>query len=243
MTEAEWLVCRDPIAMLDQPPHPVTGRKKWQFLAACLPMLFGRANCVGCRSRLHVFDFVAERPESPQALALLEEARRAKCPTRPAGCYLRQLYRYSAFYLDGNLTWCELWNSILDLVCWTNNDAAHAFIQARPTLSLDEKKEPRRAIRQAGDSEMSAAIRNIHDVLGNPFRPISHNSSWLAWNDGAISKMAQVIYDARVFDRLPLLADALEDAGCTDADILSHCRTPSEHVRGCWVVDLLLGKS
>ena len=90
---------------------------------------------------------------------------------------------------------------------------------------------------------MSAAIRNIHDVLGNPFRPISHNSSWLAWNDGTIPKMAQVIYDARAFDRLPLLADALEDAGCTDADILSHCRTPGEHVRGCWVVDLLLGKS
>ena len=55
--------------------------------------------------------------------------------------------------------------------------------------------------------------------------------------------MAQSIYDARAFDRLPLLADALEDAGCADADILSHCRTPGEHVRGCWVVDLLLGKS
>ena len=67
--------------------------------------------------------------------------------------------------------------------------------------------------------------------------------SWLAWNDGAIRKMAQAIYDARAFDRLPLLADALEDAGCTDAAILSHCREPGEHVRGCWVVDLLLGKS
>ena len=67
--------------------------------------------------------------------------------------------------------------------------------------------------------------------------------SWLAWNDGAIRKIAQTIYDARAFDRLPLLADALEDAGCTDAAILSHCREPGEHVRGCWVVDLLLGKN
>ena len=67
--------------------------------------------------------------------------------------------------------------------------------------------------------------------------------AWLAWNDGTIRKMAQVIYGDRAFDRLPLLADALEDAGCTDADILGHCRTPGEHVRGCWVVDLLLGKS
>ena len=67
-------------------------------------------------------------------------------------------------------------------------------------------------------------------------------SSWLAWNDGAIRKMAQVIYDDRAFDRLPLLADALDDAGCTDAAILGHCRGGGEHVRGCWVVDLLLGK-
>ena len=54
--------------------------------------------------------------------------------------------------------------------------------------------------------------------------------------------MAQSIYDDRAFDRLPILADALEDAGCDKADILNHCRQPGEHVRGCWVVDLVLGK-
>jgi hypothetical protein len=66
---------------------------------------------------------------------------------------------------------------------------------------------------------------------------------WLSWNDGIVPKLAQAIYDDRVFDRLPILADALEEAGCTNADILNHCRRPGEHVRGCWVVDLLLGKS
>ena len=91
------------------------------------------------------------------------------------------------------------------------------------------------------EKEQASVFR---DIFGNSFRPVSvHNSSWVAWNDGAIPKMAQVIYDDRAFNRLPLLADALEDAGCDDADILSHCRTPGEHVRGCWVVDLLLGKS
>ena len=55
-------------------------------------------------------------------------------------------------------------------------------------------------------------------------------------------KLAQGIYDDRAFDRMPVLADALEEAGCYDADILAHCRQPGEHVRGCWVVDLLLGK-
>jgi hypothetical protein len=80
-------------------------------------------------------------------------------------------------------------------------------------------------------------------VICNPFRPCTVSPSWLAWNDGAIRKMAQSIYDDRAFDRLPLLADALEEAGCADAALLGHCRSGGEHVRGCWVVDLLLGKS
>jgi hypothetical protein len=57
--------------------------------------------------------------------------------------------------------------------------------------------------------------------------------SWLSWNDGTVVKMAQAIYDDRAFDRLPILADALEDAGCSDADILAHCRSEGPHVRGC----------
>jgi hypothetical protein len=67
-------------------------------------------------------------------------------------------------------------------------------------------------------------------------------SSILAWNDGTVKKMAKVIYREHDFDRLPLLADALEDAGCTNADMLAHCRQPGPHVRGCWAVDLVLGK-
>ena len=82
----------------------------------------------------------------------------------------------------------------------------------------------------------------LRDIFGNPFRPVSFYSSWVPHNDGAIRKMAQSIYDERAFDRMPLLADALEDAGCTDADILTHCRSGGEHVRGCWALDLLLGK-
>ncbi len=58
-----------------------------------------------------------------------------------------------------------------------------------------------------------------------------------------MAALARSIYDDRAFDRLPVLADALEDAGCTDAAILDHCRGPGPHVRGCWVVDLILGKS
>jgi hypothetical protein len=64
----------------------------------------------------------------------------------------------------------------------------------------------------------------------------------LEWNELTVVKLAQRIYENRAFDLLPILADALEEAGCTDADILNHCRLIGEHVRGCWVVDLILGK-
>jgi hypothetical protein len=82
----------------------------------------------------------------------------------------------------------------------------------------------------------------LRDIFGNPFRPVSVNPGWLAWKEGAVRKMAQMIYDDRSFSDLPILADALEEAGCADPAILAHCRAGGEHVRGCWVVDLLLGK-
>jgi hypothetical protein len=72
-----------------------------------------------------------------------------------------------------------------------------------------------------------------------PFRPAAVRPDWLT--ETAVA-LARAIYEERAFDRLPILADALEDAGCDDADILAHCRGDGPHVRGCWVVDLVLGK-
>jgi hypothetical protein len=71
---------------------------------------------------------------------------------------------------------------------------------------------------------------------------VALDPAWLAWNAGTVRKMAQAIYDDRAFDQLPILADALEEAGCANRDILDHCRSGGDHVRGCWVIDLLLGK-
>ena len=79
--------------------------------------------------------------------------------------------------------------------------------------------------------------------MGNPFRarpPIAQ--AWLASNDSAVFRVASSIYDERAFDRLPILADALEDAGCNDAVLLEHLRGPGPHVRGCFALDLLLVK-
>jgi hypothetical protein len=80
----------------------------------------------------------------------------------------------------------------------------------------------------------------LREVVGNPFRPVALDPAWLAWNHGTVPAIARRVYEERAFHDLPILADALEDAGCTEADILAHCRQPGEHVRGCWVVDLIL---
>jgi hypothetical protein len=77
-------------------------------------------------------------------------------------------------------------------------------------------------------------------LFGNPFRPVTADPAWLAWNGGTLGRLARALYDEHAFDRLPILADALEDAGCADADLLAHARGPGPHARACWVVDLLL---
>jgi hypothetical protein len=82
----------------------------------------------------------------------------------------------------------------------------------------------------------------FRDIFGNPFRPVAIDPAWLRWNGGTVVQLAAAIYDERRFQDLPILADALEEAGCTDAHLLDHCRQPGEHARGCWLLDHLLGK-
>jgi hypothetical protein len=81
--------------------------------------------------------------------------------------------------------------------------------------------------------------RLIRDIFGNPFRPITFSAEWKT--DTAVS-LARQMYESRDFSAMPILADALQDAGCDNEDILAHCRGPGPHVRGCWVVDLVLDK-
>jgi hypothetical protein len=79
----------------------------------------------------------------------------------------------------------------------------------------------------------------FRDIFGNPYRTITVDPSWLT---STVVALATGIYQDRAFDRMPILADALQDAGCENVDILNHCRGEGVHVRGCWVVDSILGK-
>jgi hypothetical protein len=88
-----------------------------------------------------------------------------------------------------------------------------------------------------GEQGPQAAL--VREIIGNPFRPVAFDPRW---RSSDVLGLAHGIYTDRAFDRLPVLADALMDAGCADEDILAHCRGAGPHVRGCWVVDLVLGR-
>jgi hypothetical protein len=88
--------------------------------------------------------------------------------------------------------------------------------------------------------EIKSQIALLRDIFGNPLRPVTLNPSWPT---PTVLAIATGIYNEKVFDRMPILADALQDAGCENEEILRHCRGPGPHVRGCFVLDLVLGKS
>ncbi len=87
--------------------------------------------------------------------------------------------------------------------------------------------------------ELLAQANFVGDIFGNPFLPLSVDQAWLTPD---VVQLAHAIYADRTFDRMPALGDELEKADCTHFAILGHCRGPGPHVRGCWVVDILLSR-
>jgi hypothetical protein len=89
--------------------------------------------------------------------------------------------------------------------------------------------------------ERAAQAALLRDLF-NPFRAVTLDPAWLTHNGGTAARVASAIHEAGDFDAVPVLADALEEAGCEDCTLLDHCRGPGPHVRGCWAVDLILGR-
>ena len=203
MTEAEWLACVDPNAMLELLRCKASDRKLRFFILAC------------CRRVLH----------------LLTDERS------------RNAVMVGERYIDGHATEKELnrayqqAQAVYAREAWTEEPHVEwAAVEAACPFLLDIDTTANCAF----DSEIGSEGTNLlRDIFGNPFRPVAFDP---AWRTPTVASLAQAIYADRRFADLPILADALEDAGCTNSDVLEHCRTPGEHVRGCWVVDLALGK-
>jgi hypothetical protein len=148
-------------------------------------------------------------------------------------------------FADGQAGWVELHRAcdgaravngataVLTDVTWL---AVEAATQGSPYPPLLDR------VRHRGRNPGVALAPLLRDLFGNPFRPVHLDPAWLAWEDGTVRKLAEGIYQDQAFDRLPVLADALEEAGCADEQVLAHCRAGGPHARGCWLLDLLLGK-
>jgi hypothetical protein len=219
MTEQEWATCIDPNAMLEFVIRirKSSQRKMRLFACACCRKIWHRLDD---RSRKLVE--VAEQ----WADGLLNRQQRRQI--------LGHLGRTSQFGLARS--W-QFWGAA-SWACDTN-----AYGAARYSMTAIAQDLVDVARLNPNDAELLDTCGILRDMFGNLFRCIAIAPTWLVWHDRTVPRLAQTIYKDHAFDLLPILADALEEAGCTNADILNHCRQPGEHVRGCWVVDLLLGKS
>jgi len=155
--------------------------------------------------------------------------------------------------------WVEVAEKYADgLSLSSEREQAHAEILDRKSLARDTRDllsiamlsdgsnaNLRKAIRLYVGShrtklQVHPACYILREIFGNPFRPVAFDPRWRSESAVALARTA---YGTRNFSLLPILADALEEAGCDNADVLSHCREPNGvHVRGCWVVDGVLGK-
>jgi hypothetical protein len=118
-------------------------------------------------------------------------------------------------------------------------------LQREKEAALEEAADYERGLERAAQlRDQALNVRGIRDTFIREW--ITHyviDGSWLSWHGGTVPKLAQAISQERRWEDLPFLADALQEAGCTDSEILSHCRQAEGHVRGCWVVDLVLDKA
>jgi hypothetical protein len=220
MTEQQWLVATYPLGVIHYLGAKASERKRNLFAAACFRRIWHLLPGPRCQEAVVILERFADGLASAEDLT---------------GARQRAFEDLALVHNpDGNKHPSEIAcvavssDVLLDMVMDAAEATAWVHVGMPAAISGPEEQ---------------AQCCLIRDVFGNPFKMPSIDSTWLARHGGTIPKIAQAIYEDRAFDHLPILADALEDAGCTDAAILDHCRQPGEHVRGCWVVDLLLGKS
>ncbi len=226
MTEAEWLYCLDPPKMVDFVIERNWGsdRKYRLFHCACVRRVWHLL--ANERYRLAI-----ELTEQEADGLLTEEYLRdtvglawiAEDPTFGSGGDAEVAV----------LAATGVWES------WDWVDALERAVCAATGVGIYDVN----AANPNAAGELQAQTDLLRCIMGNPFRSLPrHPLPLRGWNEGIIVKMAKEMYDTRRFENLPILADALEDSGCTGEDLLGHFREDKSHARGCWGVDILLGK-
>ncbi len=211
--ERHWLECKDPHLLTQWQDPRISKRKRRLFVCGCCRLIWDSLTDPRSRGAVET----AERHADGQATHsdLVRAERQAQAVNKPPAGF---------------------WPPDADWVA--------VAASANQDFSGDIRRLFPRYGRCTPDKVLAARVSDLfRDILGNPFRNVLLLQEWLDWTDRTVVKIAQAIYEERAFDRMPILGDALEEAGCTDPDILDHCRQPGEHARGCWLVDQILGKT
>jgi hypothetical protein len=220
MTESEWLASADPTPMLRYLSDEQTSERKMRLLA-----------CACCRRIWHLLP-------DPRSRSAVEVAERFADDRATRLELARARVRaFEAVKGRSGPDWGAYWTTSVKAAGPIWNVFAAASVVDREIV---RRTEAEYHADLAGEFLRQVAL--VYDVIGNPFRLSRLDPHCLAWDRGLVRHLAEGIYEDRAFERMPVLGDALEDAGCSDQNILDHCRSGSEHVRGCWVLDLLLNK-
>ncbi|VTR93259.1 Uncharacterized protein OS=Sorangium cellulosum (strain So ce56) GN=sce5710 PE=4 SV=1 [Gemmata massiliana] len=229
MTEAEWFAGADPTQMFKAIWRNISERKLRLFTCAC------------CRRIWHVLSDHLTRP----AVELAERLADGAATESEWDRVYSALIHHASESTDPEYLQV---NAALGATCsYLRRDYPRLItnglrLACRAAATLDPEtgaqKFPFPAAAQLLYEEARQADL-MRDVFGNPFRPVPCAPDW---RTSTVTALAHGIYEDRAFDRMPILADAFQDAGCDNTDVLDHCRGAAEHARGCWVVDLVLGK-
>ena len=225
MTEQEWLACTDPTPMLEFLRGKVSDRKLRLFAVACCRRIRQLMSDERSKTSIEVAERFADGKATEQERESIHSI---------AGLKGRRIRNHP-------IAWTSHDYAIAAASDATNLDAYEAADTARFSGQFAKAPDDETPYGDPVLREEALAQANfVRDIFGpSPFRHVTLNPAWLT---ATAEKLAEAISEEKAFDRMPILGDALEDAGCTNQEILAHCRQPGEHVRGCWVIDLVLGK-
>jgi hypothetical protein len=220
VTEDEWLGCTDFLRMLCYLGDRASDHKLRLLVVACCRQIWPLLTDERSRRAVEVGEGFADGKREEKELSTSKRHALAALTANLSTAGPRQAARAATctVYSQGDPLWGP-------------------YDGIRSAAEAAAKTIPWRAARQV---QMDLARDLFGPLL---FRPVTVDPAWLSWGGGTIRKLAASIYNTRRFEDMPVLGDALEEAGCDNPEILSHCRGGGPHARGCWLLDLLLGKS
>ena len=242
-TEAEWLACVDPRVMA--PLSPMTWRnwKRFQHLA----IRWVRSVCRFATGRQREY-FRAFSRSVLDGIPMPDDVPR----TFPSGSPVSSSLAHHVDVCFDELFRNDYRRAAVHAACAVALEYSGIVLRGRiDDPSRTHKKRSKKGREEATATERHTQERlhrdrtlsqfsdEFRDVAGNPFRPVAFDP---AWRTESVVGLAAGIDEAGAYERLPILADAIQEAGCEDEQVLTHARGPGLHVRGCWLIDMVLGR-